>query len=456
MDEKSLRAMLEGVIPALPPTEPVVAGALRNGLRIRRRRRMVAAISCAAVAGIVAGAVPVLAGHTASPPPLTRTSASASPLGLAPTEAATRTASPSPGTKKNHAHHGKTSPGKAKPGSPTGTSSTLYVIGTDAGGGYVQPVDAATGKTAQPIGGVYAPTAIAITPDGKTAYVLNQESVTPVSTATGTAGPMITVGNHPVAMALTPDGKTLYVINQGSDTVTPVNTATNTAGAPIKVGDYPDAIAITPNGLLAYVANGRSDSVTPILISTNAPGPSIAVGKFPTAIAITPDSKTVYVNNYLSESTTAISTDTNAATPVGMLGHPSAIAISPTTGAAWIYNTPNSLVSITPSASNSSLSPISITGDAMQPDVVAVTPDGKTVYASTSNGLVAVDTSTNAQSSVISLGGQLRAVTYSPDGKTAYACNQQTSTLTPIDVATNQTGTPIQLPGPCDALQFTP
>ena len=80
------------------------------------------------------------------------------------------------------------------------------------------------------------------------------------------------------------------------------------------MGDYPDAFAITPNGLSAYVANGRSESVAPILISTNAPGPSIAVGNFPTAI----------------------STATNATTPLDVLDHPGAIAISPTTGQAWV------------------------------------------------------------------------------------------------------------------------
>jgi YVTN family beta-propeller protein len=48
--------------------------------------------------------------------------------------------------------------------------------------------------------------AIAITPDGKTAYVANsdQGSVTPVDTATGTPGPNIRAGFLPIAIAAMP------------------------------------------------------------------------------------------------------------------------------------------------------------------------------------------------------------------------------------------------------------
>ena len=119
-------------------------------------------------------------------------------------------------------------------------------------------------------------------------------TVTPITTATNTAGPPIPVGNDPYAIAITPDGKTAYVANAGSGTVTPIATATNTAGAPIPVGKDPYVIAITPDGKTAYVTNYNSGTVTPIATATNTAGPPIPTGK-PTAIAITPDGKTAYV-----------------------------------------------------------------------------------------------------------------------------------------------------------------
>jgi len=84
-----------------------------------------------------------------------------------------------------------------------------------------------------------------------TAYVASSDgyTVVPVNTVTNKAGKPIKVGPGPEAIAITPDGKTAYVANGGlpySDTVTPIRTATNTALKPIKVGLGPDYIAITP------------------------------------------------------------------------------------------------------------------------------------------------------------------------------------------------------------------
>jgi hyaluronoglucosaminidase len=70
--------------------------------------------------------------------------------------------------------------------------------------------------------------------------------VTPIRTATNTAGRPIEVGDTPVAIAITPDGKTAYIGNLESPTVTPIRTATNTAGKAVDVGGSSQAIVITP------------------------------------------------------------------------------------------------------------------------------------------------------------------------------------------------------------------
>jgi sugar lactone lactonase YvrE len=68
------------------------------------------------------------------------------------------------------------------------------------------------------------------------------------------------VGGEPDAIAITPDGATAYVVSSNSGTgrghVTPINTATNTAGPPIMAGTGSDAIAITADGKTAYVVDG--------------------------------------------------------------------------------------------------------------------------------------------------------------------------------------------------------
>jgi len=59
-------------------------------------------------------------------------------------------------------------------------------------------------------------------PSRGTVYVTNllSDSVSPIATATNTAGPSIGVGAYPYAIAITPDGKTAYVANENSGTVT--------------------------------------------------------------------------------------------------------------------------------------------------------------------------------------------------------------------------------------------
>ena len=52
--------------------------------------------------------------------------------------------------------------------------------------------------------------------------------------------------SDPWAIAITPDGQTAYVAVRESGTVVLIATATNTPGEPIKVGGAPYAIAITP------------------------------------------------------------------------------------------------------------------------------------------------------------------------------------------------------------------
>ena len=78
--------------------------------------------------------------------------------------------------------------------------------------------------------------AIAITPDGETAYVTNVDIMhsDPDQDRHQHRRRPDPGRNRPSDIAITPDGKTAYVTNVTSDTVTPIDTATNTAGPPIR------------------------------------------------------------------------------------------------------------------------------------------------------------------------------------------------------------------------------
>jgi YVTN family beta-propeller protein len=104
---------------------------------------------------------------------------------------------------------------------------------------------------------------VAITPDGKTAFVAKGFSV-PLGGTMSTIDVKTRTTNHPTdisggtgpGVAITPDGKTVFVNNAGMDTVSTIDVKTRTKQhADIPVGEEPGEVAVTPDGKTAFVTN---------------------------------------------------------------------------------------------------------------------------------------------------------------------------------------------------------
>jgi DNA-binding beta-propeller fold protein YncE len=170
---------------------------------------------------------------------------------------------------------------------------------------------------------------IAVSPDGKNAYVTNggegsefdnvsQYSIDPTTGKLSPKEPAtVAAGKHPHGIAISPDGKSAYVANHG-----PEETGKNTGTvsqysidpltgklsakepATVTAGERPAAIAITPDGKSAYVVNegliferegsvseynvdsltGKLSSKEPATIATGGTGSDgIVLGPFPLA-----------------------------------------------------------------------------------------------------------------------------------------------------------------------------
>jgi len=116
----------------------------------------------------------------------------------------------------------------------TPDGKTAYVVNEDSDS--VTPIRTATNSALAPIRVGFDPEYIAITPNGKTVYVVNfgcpcpdpvPNTVTAISTVTNRAVKTIAAGSldGPDAIAITPDGHTAYVADAATDTVTPINAA---------------------------------------------------------------------------------------------------------------------------------------------------------------------------------------------------------------------------------------
>ncbi len=177
----------------------------------------------------------------------------------------------------------------------------------------------------------FGPNTVAFTPDGRTCYVANWgttkkagSTVTPIRVTHGGAGgrvlPSIKVGLNPNWIAITNDGRTAYVANKGSNSLTPIDVASNRAGKAITLPGPPIQLEIAPNGKLAYVAIAGSepeiDAVTPIDLTTTPVTVGAAINLVPKSqphwIAFTPDGKTAYAVGNGNSTLTAITVATGA------------------------------------------------------------------------------------------------------------------------------------------------
>jgi len=182
---------------------------------------------------------------------------------------------------------------------PDGATAYVASYGSDT----VTPISVAGLRAGRPIPVGQAPNALAVTPDSKTVLAVggDSDSVTPISAVAARgagagaypdaqARASVAVGYSPTAIAVTPSGRTALVVNTISGTITPVAVATDRAGRPVSVGlySYPTAIELAPSGSTAVVVDTYGDQITLVNTRTEHARKSINVGSYPVAAAIAP------------------------------------------------------------------------------------------------------------------------------------------------------------------------
>ena len=275
-----------------------------------------------------------------------------------------------------------------------------YVVSVDETKGSVSVIDTASKAVVKKISIKRSnsalpntPHGLAISPDGKYAYVVNEGpgTVSVIDTATNTAVNDIVVGNSPSAVAISPDGTYAYVGNTGDDTISVFNTATHTVIDTIPVGnDIYFSIAFAPNGAYAYVANSffnrTSYSISVVNTATRTVVKNITVGGSPSGVAVTPNGALVYVTNENDNTVSVIDTSTNSVIktiPVG--SYPIGVAVSPDGAYAYVANFGDGTVSTISTATNAV---VRSTRVGKYPLGLAISPDNSYAYVTNEQGSV--------------------------------------------------------------------
>jgi YVTN family beta-propeller protein len=236
----------------------------------------------------------------------------------------------------------------------------------------------------------------------------------------------ISVGKHPLDVAITPDGRRAYVTNYGPeqeearngdlDTVSVIDLASDAVTATVQAGSNPWGVAITPNGGRAYIV--ATDTVKVLDTSTNTITDSIPVGAVPQYVAISPNGQRVYVTNWGSDDVSVIDTATNAVTDTVSVGQgPGAIAISQDGHHAFVLNRDSNDVSVIDTVSNTISATVPV---GQTPRGIAVTPSSGTVYVTGSRDVSVIDTHSNNVIANLNLNAFVSGVSLTPDGRYAY------------------------------------
>lgn len=326
------------------------------------------------------------------------------------------------------------------------------------------------------------PDSLAITPDDRYAYVVNnnnyeiaqQDTVTVLNLKNNTVKKTIHHSSFkgPFRVTISPNGRKAYVANSDSTTLSVIDTKHNAVVGVIDGFDGPSGVVITPDGKFAYVNNyggpqgagsGNGKTVSVVSLRTNTIVKVIEVGLAPAALALSPNGKFVYVINYVdgnpnTGTMSIIKTETNTVigTVAGFFG-PFGIAVTPNGKYAYVTNFGSN--NFAPFGTTVSVVKLhhhprilkTINLEAIQPSGIAITPNGRFAYATNYNTLYAganftqltpgegtvniIDIHTNRViPPTIAVGHSPNAIAISRDGRFAYVTNFISNTVDVIRI----------------------
>jgi len=208
-------------------------------------------------------------------------------------------------------------------------------------------------------------------------------------------------------------------------TVQVIDTTTDTVVADITVGTAPWGLSETPDGTEVYVANAEDSTVSVLNTSTNSVVATIPVDNDPVCLQVSPNGKYVYVGNSGGGSVSVIQTSTNTVVATIPVKNPEQIAISPDGATVFVsnlwLNDANTYggVTVIDAMSNQVVTTI-VLNDAI--DGIAVAPDDASVYVTelTLNQIVQISTVTYKVVAQIAVGARPTAIVITPNGHAAY------------------------------------
>jgi YVTN family beta-propeller protein len=271
------------------------------------------------------------------------------------------------------------------------------------------------------------PVLLAVQPNGQHVYAAGDGILTIIDTASNTVAANVTVNPQSTGIAAAPDGSRVYVASLFSIDLNILDTSSNALLPSITMflqrlrGGF-GFMAVAPNGQTIYIAN-RANQRFGILDLTGQRSSILTPTVWPVDMAVTPDGKTVVsvgckqicTPGFIQLFDTASQLFTQE---IQVDGNPYRVVLSPDGGTAYVANLTGPSLSFVDLATRTVTNTVRVP---VQPTGLAISPDGATLYVAsqTQGALSVVDVASASLRGQLSV-PQARDVVATPDGRRVY------------------------------------
>lgn len=274
-------------------------------------------------------------------------------------------------------------------------------VTTAKGSQYLQVVDLTANTVIQTISDLRYGHGIAVSSDGTKVYAAgasdeklhfyDRNAETGLLTLNAEQG-FVQLPNYAGGLAISPDGSMALVTHGMASKLSFVNLETGELIDSIKVGYYPYDVIIDGEGAYAYVSNWGGDSVSVVDIANLTELKRIKVGKNPEGMALANGGADLIVTNSDTDDLTIIDTATQEAISTlplteemeGLVGWtPNAVAVHPTAALAYVASTDRNAIEVVDTENWEIIGAIPT---AKYPTRVTLSADGEKMYVLNSKG----------------------------------------------------------------------
>ena len=281
----------------------------------------------------------------------------------------------------------------------------------------------------------------------------SEHSASLIDPATGATLVKLPVGRGPHELAVSPDGRTAYVANFGRFGVFPAGDTMHTvAGNTMTVLDLvgrtvrttydfgthtgEHGVAVSRDGAHVWVTSETPNALMDVDAATGRVNNLWPTQQQRTHLVVpSPDDKTFYITNTVSGSVSVIDRATGSVKTIPIGAGAEGITVSPDGREVWVAWRNDSKISVIATATGAIVQTFAAGGEG--PQRVQFTPDGAQVWASNvrSNTLTAFDARTRKLLGSVPVAGGPGGIVFSPDSRRGYFALAGVNRVAVVDVA---------------------